>query len=72
MTDKDIRIANAAVALKLLADDLLITVNVLHDIAAGRSSSDLSRINRLFKYYKEEEKEVREAIKSYIEALKAE
>lgn len=72
MTDQKLRLADAAVALKLLADDLLITVNVIQDMAAGRSASDLSRINRLFKYYKEEEKEVREAIKSYIEALKAE
>lgn len=69
MTDQEIKIEDAAIALRFAAEDLLVRMNQIYHIAAGRSPSDFFRLKCNFKSYKEEEKKARKAIESYLKAL---
>lgn len=69
MTDQEIRLADAAATLQIAAEELLVRMNSIYHIAAERSSSDFARLKCIFKHYKKEEKEVRNAIESYLKAL---
>lgn len=71
MTDQEIRIADAAATLQIAAEELLTRMNIIYNIAAGRSPSAFFRLKSNFIQYKKEEKEVRNAIESYLEALES-